>query len=140
MTSPELYADLVVSAHLLYLFFTVGGEIAIIAGGILGWKWIRKRLFRIIHLIAVVFVSIEAVIGLMCPLTELEYQLRRMAGQEVEEEISLLGRIVRSVLFYDFPAWVFTAMYIGFGAMVIGSWVVWRPYPGTTSGPPKERP
>lgn len=139
MPAPGLYADLVVSAHLLYLLFTVGGEIAIIAGGLLEWNWIRNRLFRLIHLIAVILVSIEAVAGLMCPLTELEYQLRRMAGQSVEEEISLLGRIVRSLLFYDFPAWVFTAMYIGFGAVVVGSWMIWRPHTGKAFGKTKDR-
>jgi len=115
---PAIIADIVVSIHLLYLLFTVGGEICVILGGILGWAWIRNMTFRIVHLIAVVFVSFEALAGMLCPLTELEYILRRSAGQSVEEEISFIGRIVRMVLFYDFPGWFFTLLYVGFGALV----------------------
>ncbi|MDY7027774.1 MAG: DUF2784 domain-containing protein [Spirochaetota bacterium] len=119
MNSPGLTADIVVFVHLLYLLFTVGGEALILTGGILKWRWIRNLPFRITHLVAVVLVSAEALIGMLCPLTELEYTLRRAAGQTVEEEISLVGRIIRSILFYDFPAWFFTGLYVGFGILVI---------------------
>lgn len=119
MNSPGLTADIVVFVHLLYLLFTVGGEALILTGGILKWRWIRNLPFRITHLVAVVLVSAEALIGMLCPLTELEYTLRRAAGQTVEEEISLVGRIIRAILFYDFPAWFFTGLYVGFGILVI---------------------
>jgi len=119
MDHPGLTADIVVFVHLLYLLFTVAGEALILIGGILKWRWIRNLPFRIVHLIAVVLVSVEAVIGMLCPLTELEYTLRRAAGQNVEEEISLVGRIIRSILFYDFPDWFFTGLYVGFGILVI---------------------
>ena len=112
-------ADLVVLVHFGYLLFTIGGEIIILIGGLLSWKWVRNLTFRIIHLLAIVVVSLEAIIGVWCPITILEYQLRRSAGQAVEEEISFVGRIVRSILFYDFPPWVFVMLYIGFGILVI---------------------
>ena len=112
-------ADLVVLVHFGYLLFTVGGEIIILIGGLLSWKWVRNLSFRIIHLIAIVIVSLEAIIGAFCPITILEYQLRRRAGQEIEEEISFVGRIVRNLLFYEFPPWVFTMLYVGFGILVI---------------------
>jgi hypothetical protein len=112
-------ADLVVLVHFGYLLFTVGGEIIILIGGLLSWKWVRNLTFRIIHLLAIVIVSLEAIIGAWCPITILEYRLRRSAGQVVEKEISFVGRIVRSLLFYEFPPWVFTMLYIGFGVLVI---------------------
>lgn len=127
MENPGLMADIVVGTHLLYLLFTVGGELLILAGGVMHWEWIRNMPFRIIHLIAVVLVAIEAVVGILCPLTELEYQLRRAAGQYVENEISLVGRIIRSILFYDFPAWFFTALYVGFGALVVLTFFLFPP-------------
>jgi hypothetical protein len=37
-----------------------------------------------------------------------------MAGQRGEEQISFIARLVRSVIFYDFPVWVFLAAYVGF--------------------------
>ncbi|MCK4543010.1 MAG: DUF2784 family protein, partial [Spirochaetales bacterium] len=69
-------ADLVVLVHFGYLLFTVGGEIIILIGGLLSWKWVRNLTFRIIHLLAIVVVSLEAIIGVWCPITILEYQLR----------------------------------------------------------------
>ena len=112
-------ADLIVLVHFLYVGFAVGGEIIIILGGILKWRWIRNLPFRITHLTAVVIVAIEALIGVFCPLTVWEYSLRRLAGQTVEREISFIGRLVRSIIFYDFPAWVFTVTYVLFAGLIL---------------------
>ncbi|MBA7611227.1 hypothetical protein ES703_18446 [subsurface metagenome] len=113
-----LWADLIVIGHFFYVSFTIGGEILIILGWILKWHWIGNAAFRIIHLIAVLFVAVEAIFGAICPLTEWEYNLRVLAGQTVERELSFIARLVRAVIFYEFPIWVFTAMYIGFGVLV----------------------
>ena len=117
--TAALAADLVVAFHSLYVLFAVGGELAILAGALLHWRWIRGMTFRLLHLAAVIFVAIEASIGIACPLTVWEYKLRRAAGQTTEEEVSFIGRIIRELIFYDFPAWIFTSLYIGFGAVVI---------------------
>jgi hypothetical protein len=124
---PAFYADLVVALHFVYLLFTVGGEFLILLGGVLKWRWVRNIAFRIIHLVAVVYVSLEATVGLICPLTELEYRLRQAAGQRVEEDISFVGRLIRELLYYDFPGWFFTALYIGFGVLVIGTLILFPP-------------
>ncbi len=124
MNLAALLADAVVVFHFAYLLFTIGGEILIVFGGIFNWSWIRNRVFRLIHLTAVLFVAVEALIGYLCPLTQIEYSLRQAAGQQVESEISFVGRIIRSVLFYDFPGWVFTLLYVGFGALVIGTYLL----------------
>ncbi len=117
--TAALAADLVVAFHSLYVLFAIGGELAILAGAILHWHWIRRMTFRLLHLAAVILVAIEASLGMACPLTVWEYQLRRAAGQTAEEDVSFIGRIIRELIFYDFPGWVFTSLYIGFGAVVI---------------------
>ncbi len=119
MFSAAFIADLVVAIHLGYVLFTVGGELLILIGAPLRWKWIRRRWFRIVHLAAVALVAVEALVGFLCPLTQLEHYLRQSAGQQVETEISFVGRLIRSILFYDFPGWFFTALYIGFALVVI---------------------
>jgi membrane protein YdbS with pleckstrin-like domain len=48
-----------------------------------------------------------------------EYQLRTLAGQRVEAQISFVARLVRSVIFYNFPAWVFLVAYVGFALLVV---------------------
>lgn len=112
-------ADTLVFLHLCYLVFTVGGELAVIAGWIRGWGWIRNRVFRFLHLASVLLVALEALLGIWCPLTVWEYRLRHAAGQVVEEDISFVGRLLRMILFYEFPPVFFTVLYVGFGGLVL---------------------
>lgn len=122
-----LLADLIVIFHFLYVLFAVGGQIVIIFGGFLRWRWIRNLTFRVVHLISVVLVAVEAFIGVLCPLTVWEYNLRRLSGQTVDRDISFIARLVRTVIFYDFPSWVFTLMHITFGFIVILTFVLIPP-------------
>jgi hypothetical protein len=119
MLNPALLADIVVAFHLLYVGFAVGGELVILAGGLLGWGWVRNLTFRVIHLIAVVFVAFESLVGILCPLTVWEHRLRSAAGQHVEEDITFVGQLIRSIIFYDFPPVFFTFLYVGFGLLVV---------------------
>jgi len=120
-------ADAVVVVHFCYVAFTVGGELVILLGGALKWAWVRNLVFRIVHLAAVVLVAAEAMAGASCPLTVWEYRLRILAGQSVEQQISFVARLVRSIIFYDFPAWVFLVMYIGFALLVCLTFIFIRP-------------
>jgi len=89
-------ADFIVLFHLCYVLFAVGGELLILLGGLFRWVWIRNLTFRIVHLLAVVVVAVEALIGVLCPLTDWEYRLRLRAGQGIEEEIPFMARLVIS--------------------------------------------
>jgi hypothetical protein len=124
---PAFLADAVVVLHLAYVLFAVGGEILVLAGGLLGWRWVRSLPLRLVHLAAVALVAVEALVGVVCPLTEWEYLLREAAGQHVERQISFIGRLVRSVIFYDFPAWVFTLAYVGFAVLVAATFALFPP-------------
>jgi Protein of Unknown function (DUF2784) len=119
-------ADLIVVVHFCYVAFTVGGELVILLGGVLRWAWVRNLAFRVVHLAAVVLVAGEAMAGASCPLTVWEYRLRTMAGQRVEAQISFVARLVRSIIFYNFPAWVFLIVYVGF-AVIVGLTFVFLP-------------
>jgi hypothetical protein len=113
-----LLADIIVLFHFCYVGFTVGGELVILLGGLLRWKWVRNLAFRVVHVAAVALVAAEALGGAACPLTTWEYRLRGAAGQHAEQQISFIARLVRSIIFYDLPAWVFLAAYVGFALLV----------------------
>ena len=117
--SPALLADLIVVVHLLYVGFIVVGELLIVLGGLVGWAWVRNRSFRVLHLAAILFVAAEAALGIVCPLTSWEAELRRRAGQHVEDDMSFVGRLVHDVLFIDLPSEVFPILYGGFAALVL---------------------
>jgi hypothetical protein len=120
-------ADAVVLFHFCYVLFAVGGEALILFGWLLRWRWIRNLTFRIVHLASVVVVAVEALIGVLCPLTEWEYRLRVLAGQTVEDQIPFMARLVRRIIFYDFPAWVFTLTYILFALLVAATFLLVPP-------------
>lgn len=124
---PALLADAVVVLHFGYVIFAVGGEMLVLAGGLLGWRWIRNLPLRLVHLAAVALVAVEALLGAICPLTEWEYRLRVLAGQRTERQLSFVARLVRTVIFYDFPAWVFTVAYVGFAVLVAGTFALFPP-------------
>ncbi|MBP7553870.1 MAG: DUF2784 domain-containing protein [Spirochaetes bacterium] len=119
MNKYSLLADIIVIFHFIYVIFVVFGEIFILLGGFFKWAWIRNIIFRGLHLAAILIVAFEAVFGIWCPLTIIEYNLRSLAGQTSEETIPFIANIVRSIIFYDLPTWVFTIIYILFFLLVV---------------------
>ena len=109
-----LLADLVLALHFGYVLFVVGGLAAIWLGYALGWRWVRNRWFRVLHFAAIGLVAVEALVGVLCPLTALEDWLR--PGEE--SGASFVQRWLHALLFYDWPLWVFTALYLSFAAVV----------------------
>jgi len=123
-------ADAIVFLHFCYVTFTVGGEIAILLGGGLSWAWVHNLPFRLVHLVSVALVAVEALAGASCPLTVWEYRLRLLAGQRVEAQISFIARLVRSIIFYDLPSWVFLTAYVGFAVAVAVTFILLPPVSG----------
>lgn len=132
----RLLADLVLLIHFAYVLFVVAGLVLILAGGVLGWRWVRNPWFRAAHLAAIGFVVIEAWLGAMCPLTTLEAGLRVRAGESPYAPSGFIAHWVQRLLFWDAPAWVFTTLYTLFGALVAASWGWVRPRPFRASREP----
>ena len=115
-TLLSLLSDLVVIFHLAYAAFVVVGFILILAGALLRWRWIRNPVFRWVHLGCIALVAVEAVVGLICPLTLLENWLLVGSGQAGYER-TFIGQLIYDLLYYDFPAWVFTVAYVSLAAL-----------------------
>jgi polyferredoxin len=128
--SYETQADAVLLVHAGYIVFVVLGLLLIVVGGALGWRWVRQRWFRLVHLAAIGLVVLQAWLGIVCPLTTLENHLRRQAGQS-GYELGFIADRVQRVVFYEAPSWVFVVLYSAFGVLVLTSfWLVrpdWRP-------------
>jgi hypothetical protein len=122
----SILADVVVGAHVAYVSFVLLGQLAILAGLIFRWQWIRNPWFRWIHLLMMTIVGIEAAFDVTCPLTSLESDLRRKAG-EIAAGDSFLGRLLHNLIFIDAPPWVITALHISFALVVIGTFVLAPP-------------
>jgi len=117
-------ADVVVAIHALYVIFVVFGLVAILIGYARGWRWVRNLNFRILHLVAILFVCAESIIGIVCPLTTLENALRLGAGQNGYGS-DFISYWLDRLIFYDFPPRVFTVVYLAFGFVVLSTlWLV----------------
>jgi hypothetical protein len=110
-------ADTILVLHVLFVLFVVGG-FALILAGARRWSWVRKRAFRTLHLAAIAFVAIEALLGITCPLTRWEDLLRAARP----EEHSFIGRWLARFLYYDFPEWVFASAYCALALAVAWAW------------------
>jgi Protein of Unknown function (DUF2784) len=111
--SGHALADIVLFVHFAFVAFVVGGLAAIWLGAAFRWRWIRNFNFRVVHLAAIAFVAAEALLGVMCPLTIWEDNLRGRAS-----DMSFIARFIRGVMFYELPPWVFTVAYVAFAAIV----------------------
>lgn len=121
-----LLADALLIIHVLFVVFVVFGLFAIYLGYYLGWLWVRNRIFRIVHLIAIGIVVVQSWIGVICPLTVWEMALREKAGAEVYTG-SFIQHWLQDLLYYSAPEWVFVVLYTGFGGLVLLSWFLVRP-------------
>lgn len=116
-------ADIVLTVHALLALFIVGSVPAIWMGAVLGWRWVRNRMFRFAHLLATGVVATLSLLNIACPLTVLEDRLRNgLIGPQ-----GCLQRRVNQFLFYELPTWVFTSIYVAFALLVILTWWCIRP-------------
>ena len=109
-----MLADLVLYVHFAFVAFVVAGALCVVLGRILRWEWTRNARFRFAHLAAILFVAAEALLGIACPLTTWENRLRG----DSPDGAGFIAYWLREFLYYDFPAWAFTTLYLAFAVFV----------------------
>lgn len=115
-------ADLILVVHAAFVLFVVAGLAATWIGLAVGAPFARSPWFRGLHLAAIAFVVVESVLGYACPLTLWEDALRGVSSDR-----GFLARSIHAWMFWDWPAWVFNAIYVAFGALVAATWWLFPP-------------
>jgi hypothetical protein len=142
MSWASRLADLIVFFHATYVGFIVFGLAAILLGVVFRWNWVRNIWFRAIHLIAIGIVVGESLVGMRCPLSIWEAQLRKVAGQTVYSG-DFLGHWTHRLIFFRVDPRVCNLIYILFGMAVLATFFLAPPRlsrradrsaPGTVSG------
>jgi polyferredoxin len=101
----RLLADLLVGLHFLFIVFVV-------AGGFLAWRWRRAAW---VHLPVAAWGALIEFAGWVCPLTPLENQFRRAAG-----ESGYAGGFIEHYLIpVIYPGGLTRGIQIGLGIAVI---------------------
>lgn len=80
MNLPEFFADLVMVVHAAFSLFVALGLVFIVTGMILGWRWIDNARFRVLHLAATLIVVVRVWLGVPCPFSVAEDQLRSQSS------------------------------------------------------------
>jgi hypothetical protein len=101
----HIAADLVIVVHLLFIGFVVGGVF-------LAWRWPRVIWA---HLPAVVYGALVEFIGFTCPLTLLENDLRRRAGDAGYRGGFIAHYLVRVI----YPPGLTREAQVGLGVLVL---------------------
>jgi hypothetical protein len=98
-------ADLVVVVHLLFIGFVVGGVF-------LAWRWPRVVW---VHIPAAAYGALVEFVGFTCPLTLLENDLRRHAGQAGYRGGFIEHYLVKVI----YPPGLTRGMQVGLGVVVV---------------------
>lgn len=120
-TLYAILADFVVIAHFAYVLFILLGALAIVVGWWRNWSWVRSLWFRAAHLLAMGIVAVQAWLGIVCPLTSLENDLRERAGQ-LAYPGAFIGYWVHELLFVDATPGMLTLAYAAFLVVVLLGW------------------
>jgi hypothetical protein len=120
-------ADLVLYIHAAFVLYVILGFVLIVWGILNRWRWVRNFWFRLIHLLAIAVVTLQALCGTYCPLTVWENRLRVAAGQTGYTG-SFIRHWVAQLLYYDLPVWFFAILYSAFMLLVVFTWIIAPPH------------
>lgn len=112
-----LLGQSILAAHLAVIVFNVAGLIAIPLGAALGWRWVRVRWWRLLHIASWTVVALQALLGRACFLTLWQDELTGAGAQP-----PLIERWVERAIYWPLPIWVFGAIYLVLFAAVIAMW------------------
>jgi hypothetical protein len=126
-------AHFVLAIHVAIIAFNLVGLVAILLGVRFGWSFVRLRMWRVLHVLSWGVVTLQAVAGRACFLTDWQYEL---AGGEGNPD-PLVARLVNAVIYWPLPLWVFTVLYGAIFAIVLA--LLWLVPPTGPAGPPLRR-
>ena len=102
----SLIADIVLAFHFVIVIFITFGLFLIPIGWKLNWDWIANRNLRLLHCGMIAFVTVETILGITCPLTEIENSIRG-----VNQSNSFISYWIMQIIYWDLPSIFFLILY-----------------------------
>ena len=116
-----LIADIVLFFHFCVVIFITFGFVLIPMGYNLDWLWIKNKKLRLLHLGMMIFITIETLLGMACPLTILENNLR-----DINENQLFVSKWMNEIIYWDFPSKFFIVLY----CLSLGwTFLMWKIFP-----------
>ena len=114
-------ANTILVVHATFVAFVILTLPCIYLGKFLNWHWVRLFWLRLLHLVGVCIVAAQAWAGVICPLTTVEMWLREKSNLTTYTG-SFIEHWLQKLIYWEFPVWVFTAVYSVFALLVVFSW------------------
>ncbi len=120
-----LAADGILLMHFVFVAFVVLGFVFIWIGHIVKLKFAKNAKFRICHVLTMGIVLCESLVGMICPLTEWENDLRVKGGEGQIYETSFIKEWIHKIMFFDFSERMFVVIYVVFFALILLTyWII----------------
>ena len=116
-----LIADFVLLVHFCIVIFISFGFILIPVGYSFDWIWIKKRYLRLLHAGMMSFITFETLLGMICPLTIIENNLRG-----INENHSFISMWVSEIIYWNLPSKFFVILYC---ILLLWTFLMWKIYP-----------
>jgi hypothetical protein len=117
-----LIANIVLIFHFCVVIFITFGFFLIPIGYKFGWVWITNLNLRIFHCGMMIFITLETLLGITCPLTSIENNLRG-----IDESTSFILYWIKHIIFWDFPTQFFIILYCMFLGWTFLMWKIFPP-------------
>ena len=118
----KFFADTVLILHFLVIIFIISLYFLIPYGYSKNWKFVKNYKIRLAHLMLIFFITLETFLGIICPLTTLENDLR---GQSYSE--TFISFWISKVIYWDLPTTFFIVAYTIFLIFAIILWLKFLP-------------
>jgi Protein of Unknown function (DUF2784) len=103
-----MLAGLVLASHVAIILFNLFGLVAVPIGAVCGWRFVHIRWWRLLHILLLAAVAVQALLGRACILTEWQGDL---AGAGPHPAPLIAGWINR-LIYWPLPIWVFAVLYV----------------------------
>ena len=118
----KFFADTILILHFLVIIFIISLYFLIPYGYSKNWKFVKNYKIRLAHLMLIFFITLETFLGIICPLTTLENDLR---GQSYSE--TFISFWISKVIYWDLPTTFFIVVYTIFLIFAIILWLKFLP-------------
>ena len=92
-------ADIILVIHFCIVIFITSGFLLIPIGYKINWALPKNRRLRMLHLGLMMFVTLETILGVTCPLTSIENELRGILETE-----TFIRHWIKKIIYWNFLA------------------------------------
>ena len=117
-----MLADIVLILHFFIVIFISVGFLIIPIGYYYDWSWIKNYKLRLFHCSLMCLVTFETILGITCPLTSIENNLRGINNNK-----SFISFWIEKIIYWDFPTKFFIFLYFIFLGWTLLMWKIYPP-------------